>query len=368
MRNPQPPPGVEADAAARCNPRPAEPARSSQRNAMRSQIQPIPRRHPDSAAFRRLAGHWLPLLVVALAAPGQLAAGENDLADALRDQQRLLDQVGDEEGIGQAGLLAGVEDTEANPRIAPRTPIPRDLPVAIFDEQKVVVAEGEWGGNKRMNLLRRTLDADGDGSPEVERYIDPKSDFMIRQIEDRNYDGVQDAWTDFEWGAVIVRVLDTNDDGNPDTWETYADGRMTRREVDRDDDGIRDAFYSYDGDSLTKETHDVNNDRKIDLLVTYQARRRVRSEEDQNHDGKMDRWTTFTKNTVQEIPARIDRDTRGRGVADTFEYFDAVDGRAILARRDEDVNGDGKVDIVSIYVEGKLVRREIADPALLPGV
>jgi hypothetical protein len=31
------------------------------------------------------------------------------------------------------------------------------------------------------------------------------------------------------------------------------------------------------------------------------------------------------------------------------------------------VNGDGDVDIVSIYVQGKLVRREIADPALLPG-
>ena len=44
---------------------------------------------------------------------------------------------------------------------------------------------------------------------------------MIRQIEDRNYDGVQDTWSDLEWGAVVARVLDSNDDGNPDTWETY---------------------------------------------------------------------------------------------------------------------------------------------------
>ena len=91
-----------------------------------------------------------------------------------------------------------------------------------------------------------------------------------------NYDGVQDAWTDFEWGAVSVRVLDSNDDGNPDTWETYAEGRMTLREVDRDDDGVRDAFYDYSGDSLVRERHDINNDRKIDLMVTYQARRRVK--------------------------------------------------------------------------------------------
>jgi hypothetical protein len=30
------------------------------------------------------------------------------------------------------------------------------------------------------------------------------------------------------------------------------------------------------------------------------------------------------------------------------------------------MNGDGKVDVTSIYERGKLVRREISDPALMP--
>ena len=38
----------------------------------------------------------------------------------------------------------------------------------------------------------------------------------------------------------------------------------------------------------------------------------------------------------------------------------------MIARREEDVNGDGVADVKSIYEDGKLVRREISDPALVP--
>lgn len=302
----------------------------------------------------------LALFVVSSATP--LRAEQADLAEAMRRQQSLLDRA------AEPSLLEGVEDNETNPRIAPRTPIPRVLPVAIFDEEKVVVAENAWGNNRRMTLLRRVLDADGDGKPEVERFIDPKSDLMVREIRDRNYDGIQDTWSDFEWGAVSARVLDTNDDGNPDTWETYADGRMVHREVDRDDDGIRDAFYFYEGDDLTKEQHDTNNDGRIDLEYRFQGRRRTRAEEDHDHDGRVDIWTVFSRAGVRELAIRIDRDTAGRGFPDTFEYFDIVDDQAVLARREKDMTGDREIDVVSIYHEGRLVRREIADPALLPAL
>lgn len=330
-----------------------------------------PSRLPAKRA--RPSGYWLavprfarlallaPFTLWALATATPGAAEESALAEATRQQQSLLDRV------DEASLLHGVEDKETNPRIAARTPIPRDLPVAIFDEEKVEVPEDEWGNNKRMTLLRRVLDADGDGKPEIERFIDPKSDLMVRQIEDRNYDGVQDAWSDFEWGAVSARVLDTNDDGNPDTWETYADGRMTHREVDREDDGVRDAFYFYEGDDLTKEMHDTNNDGKIDRVIRFQARRRIRSEEDHDHDGRMDVWTIFSVDTVQELATRIDSDTKQRGFPDTFEHFEIVNGQAVLVRREQDMTGNREIDIVSIYQQGKLVRREIADPALLPG-
>ena len=44
----------------------------------------------------------------------------------------------------------------------------------------------------------------------------------------------------------------------------------------------------------------------------------------------------------------------------------AIHVEAVLAKREEDRNGDGTPDITSIYRNGKLVRREISDPALVP--
>ena len=46
--------------------------------------------------------------------------------------------------------------------------------------------------------------------------------------------------------------------------------------------------------------------------------------------------------------------------------FATAEGRPVLSRREEDKNGDGKIDVTSVYENGKLVRREIADPSLTP--
>jgi hypothetical protein len=48
------------------------------------------------------------------------------------------------------------------------------------------------------------------------------------------------------------------------------------------------------------------------------------------------------------------------------ETYEVTDGKALLARREEDVNGDGSIDIVSIYENGRLVQRQISDPDLAP--
>ena len=49
-----------------------------------------------------------------------------------------------------------------------------------------------------------------------------------------------------------------------------------------------------------------------------------------------------------------------------FEKYDTSSGAAVLLRREEDKNGDGQIDITSIYEKGKLVKREINDPSLVP--
>jgi len=289
----------------------------------------------------------------------------------LERQSQMLSRLQRGEALEDTDLAAGgvpelgVAD-QADPRVAPAAPEDRPLPVAIFEETRVEIRKGTWGNRSNLDLVRRVLDADRDGHPELVRYVDPKSGLMVRQEEDRNYDGVTDAWSDYEDGHLVARALDGNDDGNPDTWERYADGRMTSREIDRDDDGVRDAFYRFENGSLVEERHDSDNDGQIDLQVFYENRRRVRSEEDVDHDGRIDTWRSYQVVGDEELVSRIERDAHGRGYADTFESYEARNGRAILVRREEDVNGDGQVDVASFYEDGKLVRREILNPDLVP--
>ena len=254
---------------------------------------------------------------------------------------------------------------DANPRGAPGPPSERKLPLAIFDSENVTIPPGTWGNGSRLQLIRLSLDADGNGKPELERWIDRESKLQIRREEDRDYDGVTDAWSEYEWGEIVSRVLDSNGDGNPDVWERYEKARMASREVDRDDDGVRDAFYTYESGSLVEERHDSNNDGQLDRVIRYQDRLRMNSEEDLDTDGRMDTWTTYGNAGGREVVARIEHDKRGDGAVTMVETFDTATGQAVLSRRDEDVNGDGEVDVVSIYEEGKLVRREISDPALV---
>lgn len=281
--------------------------------------------------------------------------------EQLRVQAALSERAEDVEGAAPADQTLG----DADPRVAPGPPQERELPAAIFDREEVSIPRGTWGNSHTLKVVKLTLDADGNGKPELTRYIDRESKLQIRREEDRNYDGVTDAWSDYEWGGIVARVLDSNDDGNPDVWERYEGGRMTSREVDRDDDGVRDAFYRYEGDSLVEERHDRNNDGKIDRIILYENRLRVSAEEDQDVDGRMDTWTTYVPVGGHEVIQRIERDERGEGAVTQVEVFDTSTGEAVISRKDEDVNGDGEVDVVSIYQAGHLVRREISDPSLV---
>ena len=69
---------------------------------------------------------------------------------------------------------------------------------------------------------------------------------------------------------------------------------------------------------------------------------------------------------TKEVALIERRDTDGNGKVDLIERYTEVDGSATLARREEDKNGDGEMDIKSIYENGKLVKREISDPSLVP--
>jgi hypothetical protein len=315
-----------------------------------------------------LAPNWRPggpLVVIALlcgfAASAQ-PAGEAALKTEIERQQQLLDRL----QRGETDDTPRTSGAAADPRSAPAAPEIRELPLAIFDEERKTIPAGTWGENERLKVIELTLDADGDGNAELIRYFDPESTFLLRQEEDRNYDGHLDAVSRFEWGDLVSRTLDDDDDGEADGWERYGDGRLQRREVDRDRDGVRDGFYHYDGGSLVLEQHDANNDGRIDREVRYQDRFRTTAEEDLDRDGRPDVWYRYAVENGVELVTRIERDKQGRGQPDVFETFVADGDRAQLARREEDLDGDGQADIISIYRDGKLVRRELASPDLRP--
>ena len=127
------------------------------------------------------------LVLFSPAEPGVAQQSESERLQAeIEEQQALLDQ------LQRRHAAVQESDPEADPaplldaRAAPSAPPLRDLPLAIFDETNETIAEGAWGNPDRMRVRRLSLDADGDGQPELIRYLSPESGLLLRQEKDRN--------------------------------------------------------------------------------------------------------------------------------------------------------------------------------------
>ncbi|HKE11521.1 MAG TPA: hypothetical protein VKE73_08120 [Myxococcota bacterium] len=107
-----------------------------------------------------------------------------------------------------------------------------------------------------------------------------------------------------------------------------------------------------------------NHDGKINLVVYYQDGQRVRSEEDTDFDGRMDTWEYYGPDANgTPVVRRVERDTKGTGRPDTFETYAQQNGSTVIVKREEDTDGDGQIDEVSLFQNGELVRRERAAPS-----
>ena len=295
---------------------------------------------------------------------------EARIQEELEHNERLLRDIQREEEApaGRQKVDERLLSERADPRAAPETPAERSLPRAIFDEDKLEIPRGDktWKNASRLEITRRTLDADQDGHAEQIRYYTRKDDVLMRIEKDRNFDGRIDTWDRYEDGKLTRRALDSNDDGLPDTWEEFDGTHMTGRVIDRDHDGARDAWFIYRQGSLIEERHDPDNDGEVDLVSTFEQRRRINTREDRSGDGAFDTWTTYRIVMGRELPSRIERDTLADGKPNVFETYIAIESVAVLSEKEEDNDGDGQIDITSFYENGKLKRREISDPSLLP--
>jgi len=233
--------------------------------------------------------------------------------------------------------------------VAPSAPATPELDPARLTSQTTSLPAGSWANAQELPVVRRSLDADGNGRPEEVRYYDVKTNELLRREEDRDLDGNSDAWSRYEGGQLVERVVDTNSDGRPDEWEYYSKGRMTLREVDSDQDGVKDVFYVYRNDSLAEVRRDTDADGAVDRVETFEHRQRVQLIEDTNRDQRMDTWTTYRVVGGEEVVARIERDPHGRGKPSVFETYRATPGKPVLEKREEDVDGDGTIDVTQEF-------------------
>lgn len=127
------------------------------------------------------------------------------------------------------------------------------------------------GGNKVQ-----TLDANGDGKPD------------IRRVFDKN-------------GHEICRTADLNHDGKPDMYEYFdASGQVRRREADYDGSGVVDAIEYYQGGKLVRREFDTTGQQRIDTWDFFDPAtgKRTRRERDTTNDGKVDQWWTWNGDQV----------------------------------------------------------------------
>jgi hypothetical protein len=246
--------------------------------------------------------------------------------------------------------------------VAPAAPPLPDLDPALLVSETTSVPAGSWDNADDLAVVRRSLDRDGNGRPEEIRYYDVTSNVLLRREEDRDLDGNTDAWSRYERSEIVERVLDTDADGRPDEWESYASGRMTLREVDGDRDGKKDDVYRYRYDSLVELRRDSDGDGAIDHVEIFERRQRVQAIDDTNRDERMDTWTTYQVVAAQEVVVRIERDTKGAGKPTVFETYRAEIGAPVLVKREEDLDGDGVIDVTRQLEPGGAVAPEQAAP------
>ncbi len=225
-----------------------------------------------------------------------------------------------------APQLSDAQRSAVDRQLAEEKRLRRELlaTLAILDEDVVLPA------TSALDTLRPTAIRDPDATgPRLARNaagseVEAKSVFAP--------DGSVLARYYFARGAdtPILREEDTNGDGRVDRWIRYTD--RTRREIWEDGDGSGEpnmrVVFANDGQTLTRIEMNADAQGQPERIFYYEG----------------------------GLLAAEHRDTNRNGHFDRFERFDAEGNVAV---REEDLNGDGEVDVRSIYRLGKLVRREI---------
>jgi hypothetical protein len=148
-------------------------------------------------------------------------------------------------------------------------------------------------------------------------------------------------------------IVDRNNDGRIDQWLFRENGEIAKEVLDEDFDGRPDRTLVFDPQTHrpARVEEDTAGNGVIDSWTDYDNGAIARRRSDSNSDGTVDTWSFFRGGEL----ARHEQDTNGDGFRDVVSFFDA--NRRV--REERDSNGDGQPDSIFYYDSNeKLLRQE----------
>lgn len=165
---------------------------------------------------------------------------------------------------------------------------------------------------------------------------DKKTGKLTELTYDRNKNGTIDTWTEMDGTTPLRSKSDLDEDGKLDRWEYYdGKGALTKVGFSRQQDGRPDAwaFSGPDGKVQRVEISSTYDDTKIDRWEHYEGTVLARAEEDANGDGRPDKWETYEGGSVKTASM----DENGDGRPDRRLTY--AGGALVLIESDPDASG-----------------------------
>ena len=140
---------------------------------------------------------------------------------------------------------------------------------------------------------------------------DSKTGKLKELTYDFNKNGKIDTWTQMDGARPVSARQDLDEDGKMDRWEHYdAGGKLIKVGLSRKDKGTPDtwAYPNAQGQIERVEVSSTGDEKKIDRWETFAANVIAKAEEDSNGDGRPDKWEEYVNGTLKTAAFDEDHD------------------------------------------------------------
>lgn len=112
-------------------------------------------------------------------------------------------------------------------------------------------------------IVRKELDLNADGKPDIIRYYDDKEQ-IDHEALDEDFDGKVDVIQYFEKGIIVRKERDFDADGKPHEWLFFEKGHLVRKEKDVKHTGKVDYWEYWENDQIDRIGEDLDGDGRVD--------------------------------------------------------------------------------------------------------